>query len=407
MVSREAMPKVAIVGVGQLPFKSRYPDKNYQELSFEVVKATLEDAGLGKDDLASAVYSIYSDPLMRQQASDNMIHDYLGLRGRPGLRVTAGASTGGFAMRAGFAEVASGLADIVLVLGVQKAGDLINIDNMHRGEGIMMAESITHDTIWQHPYTPFPPAAWGVMLNAHMDRFGGPTPEQLARVALKNHTNALANPNAQLKLNLTLEDILNSRLIAWPTTMYECCPFSEGAAAVILASEQAVKDIGRPPVWITGVGTSVESSLPDISLEHHGRLPSVRLSGEAAYAMAGVKDPRSELDVLEVHDLFSGLEIMAYEELGLCPVGQGGALIDEGVVEKNGPVPVNPSGGRIACGHIAGVSSVFSVVEVALQLRRQAGERQVAIRNGRGLVSTVGGPSASIASAIVLEGERP
>ena len=397
------MRRVAVVGVGQMPFKTRYPDKNYQELSFEVARAAMDDAGLGRDDIQSAVYSIYSDPLMRQQAADVMIHDYLGLKGKPGLRITAGASTGGFAFRAAYAEVASGLAETVLLVGVQKAGDLINPDNMHRGEGIMMAESITHDTVWQHPYTPFPPAAWGLMLNAHMDRFGTPSPEQLARVALKNHSNAMSNPNAQFKLGLTLEDILNSRLIAWPTTMYETCAFAECAAALILVSEDAAGELGRKPVWVAGVGTAVEGGLPDDRGEMYGRLPAVQRSGRAAMEMAGVTNPVAQIDVMEVHDIFTGLEIMAYEELGLCAPGEGGRLIDEGFVAMDGPVPVNPSGGRVACGHIAGVSSVFSIGEVAVQLRREAGDRQVPIHAGRGLVSTVGGPAASVSAAAVLE----
>lgn len=401
------IPKVAVVGLGQVPFRTRYPHKSYQELSFDVVKLALEDAGLRKDDINAAFYGIYSDPLMRQQASDNIIHDYLGLAGKPALRITAGASTGGFAIKAAFAEIMAGLAEVVLVLGIQKAGDLINPQNSHRGEGIMMAESITHDVIWQHPYTPMPPAAWGLMLNAHIERFGSPSPEQLAAVALKNHNNAKANPLAQLNLDISLEDILNSRIISWPTTMYECCPFSEGATALILASESATRSLGKTPIWMSGIGTSVDSALPDMSSTGYGRLPAVYKSAQAAYTMARIGDPSTQLDVFEVHDLFSGLEIMAYEELGLCPLGEGGRLIDEGSVQKDGLNPVNPSGGRIACGHIAGVSSVFSVAEVALQLREEAGDRQVRIHNGRGMISTVGGPSASMSSAIILQVDTP
>jgi len=397
------MRDVAIIGVGELPFRTRYAEYDYRELSFLATREALSDAGINIKSVDSAVYAIYSDMLMRQQSSDCMVHDYLGLRGKSGLRVSAGASTGAYALRAAYADVASGLSDIVLLLGVQKSADLINAETGHRGEGIMMSESITHDVTWQHPYTPMPPAAWGVMLTAHMKKYGGPTLEQIAKVSVKNHRNALDNPNAQLKMELTVEEVLNSRIIAWPSTMYECCLFSEGAAAVILAESKMAQTLCEKPIWIRGVGTCHEVAIPDMSEEMIGRVPAISGAARQAYSMAGITEPLEELDVAELHDLFSGLEILAYEELGFCPVGEGGRLIDEGVVEKEGKLPVNPSGGRIACGHIAGPSEVFSLGEVALQLREDADKRQVKIEKGRGLVQTVGGPAASLGAVVILE----
>lgn len=397
------MRRVAIVGVGQVPFKARYPDRNYQELAFDATKNALQDAGITTKDVDSAVYAIYSDMLMHQMTSDNMVHDYLGLRGKPGVRVTAGASTGCYATRAAFAEVASGLSDVVVVVGVQKSADLVNPANMHRGEGVMMSESITHDVVWQHPYTPMPPAAWGIMLTAHMKRYGGPTPEQMAEVSVKNHENAFNNPNAQLRIHVTVEDVLNSRIIAWPSTMYMCCLFSEGAAVLVLASEDKARALTKKPVWITGVGTCHDASIPDMSPRTLGRTPAISNAARQAYKMARVRKPAQEFDVAEVHDLYSGLEILAYEELGFCKIGEGGRLVDEGFTEMTGPLPVNPSGGRVACGHIAGPSEVYSIGEVALQLRGDAGKRQVRLRKGRGVVESVGGPSASLGAVIVLE----
>ncbi len=395
--------RVAIVGLGCLPFRSRYPEHSAPELAFDATELALRDAGLEIADVDSAVYAIYSDMLMRQQTPETMIHEYLGMVGKPAVRITAGASTGTHAIKAAYADIAAGLSEVALVVGVQKSGDLINPETLHRGEGTMMSESITHDVIWQHPYTPFPPAAWGLILTAHMNRWGGPTEEQMARVSVKNHQNALRNPYAQLKLPLTVDQVLGSRLIAWPTTMYEACLFSEGAAAVILASSERVAALTEAPIWITGVGTSHDASAPRIDEEWFGRLASIHFATKAAYRMAGIQDPVSDLDVIELHDLFAGLEILAYEELGLSKVGEGGRLVDEGIVELTGSLPVNPSGGRLACGHIAGPSEVYSVAEVATQLRGQAGERQVRLQKGRGLVSAVGGQCASIAATIVLE----
>lgn len=395
--------RVAVVGVGCLPFRTRYPDKSAQELAIEATELALADARISIADVQSAVYAIYSDLLMRQQTPETMIHEYIGMLGKPAVRITAGASTGTHALRVAYAEIASGLSDVVLLLGVQKSGDLVNPETLHRGEGTMMSESITHDVIWQHPYTPFPPAAWGLILTAHMDRWGSPTEEQIARVAVKNHRNALENPYAQLRMKLSLEEVLSSRLIAWPTTMYEACLFSEGAAAVILASEELAGAAGAAPVWISGIGTSHDASSPRIEPEWFGRIPAINHATRSAYQMAGVTTPLDDLDVVELHDLFAGLEILAYEELQLCAPGEGGRLIEEGIVEHDGTLPVNPSGGRLACGHIAGPSEVYSIAEVATQLRRRAGARQVPIRSGRGLVSAVGGQCASVAATVVME----
>jgi acetyl-CoA acetyltransferase len=399
------LARVGIIGVGQLPFKTRYVDKNYQELAIEAVEGALADAEIAIAEVDSAIYAIYSDLLLRQQTPETMVHEYIGLLGKPALRVTAGASTGTYALRAAYAEVAAGLSEVVLLLGIQKSGDLINPETGHRGEGTMMSESITHDVNWQHPYTPFPPAAWGLILTAHMRRWGTPTPEQIAKVSVKNHRNAFKNPNAQLRLDVAVEDVLNSRLIAWPTTMYEACLFSEGAAAVIVADEEFVrrKRLEGKTVWVTGVGTSHDASSPRIEPELLGRMPAIQQAANRAYRMAGLADPRHALDVIELHDLFAGLEILTYEELGLCAPGEGGDLVDQGVVEMDGDLPVNPSGGRLACGHIAGPSEVSSIGEVALQLRGEAGARQVRLRHGRGLVATVGGQCASLGAVIVLE----
>jgi acetyl-CoA C-acetyltransferase len=400
---READRRVAVVGIGQLPFKTRYPDLNYQELAYEAAALAFADAGIGPSDVTGAIYAIYSDLLLRQQTPETMIHEYLGLLGKPALRITAGASTGAYALRAAYAEIAAGLADVILLVGVQKSGDLVNPTTLHRGEGTMMSESITHDVNWQHPYTPFPPAAWGLVITSHMERWGGPTLEQIGQVAVKNHANAVKNPHAQLKVELTLDEVLNSRLIAWPTTMYEACLFSESATAVVLASAPAAAALGRDPVWVTGVGTSHDSSSPRVEAEMMGRMPAIEQSARQAYAMAGIDDPSSQLDVIELHDLVAALEILSYEELGLCDLGEGGKLISSGSTELSGQLPVNPSGGRIACGHIAGPSEVYSVAEVARQLRGEAGDHQVPINKGRGLVSTIGGQCASLGAAIVLE----
>src|SRR5581483_1760026 len=157
------------------------------------------------------------------------------------------------------------------------------------------------------------------------------------------------------------------------------------------------------PIWITGVGTCHDNCTDHMTFETAGRVPSVYGSAARAYKMAGVTDPLRELDLIELNDLIAGLELLSYAELGLCEVGRGGELIDAGATDRDGEIPVNPSGGRIGAGHIAGVSGVYSVGEVALQLAERAGDRQVKIDQGRGLVSVTGGAGLTLSAAVVLE----
>jgi len=222
----------------------------------------------------------------------------------------------------------------------------------------------------------------------------------LGKASAKNHKNALVNPEAQLKINISPEDVMNSRIIAWPTTMYQCCLYSDGAAALILASEEKAKEITDTPIWISGIAVSSYYTARFES-GNIGRLIGVEEAGKRAYNMAGIKNPLNELDLMEIHDLVTGCEILMYEELGLCERGDGGRLIDEGKVEKDGILPVNPSGGRVAAGHVGGVSGIYSTACVVRQLKEQAGAMQVSIKNGRGLVEANDGLSGLVGVAIL------
>lgn len=395
------MRRVGIVGIGQLPFRSRYADKMYTELAFDATTAAVTDAHMSLEDVESVVYSVYSENMMLQGYADAIVHDYLGFSGKLALRVTAGASTGGHALKAAYNEIASGSSDIVLLLGFQKC-ELIDLEDMHRGEGFLRVGSTALDILWHAPYTTMVPGTYGLTVAAHIETYGGPTDEEIARVSLKCHNNALLNPFAQLRVQLTLEDILNSRLINWPSTMYECCLYSDGATALVLASEERARELHKVPIWISGVAATAGTTMP----ETDGSIPAIAAAAQRAYRQAGIVDARRELDVAEVHDLISGIEILSYEELGFCGRGEGGTLVRDGTVELTGELPVNVSGGRVAAGHVAGVSGVFSTAEVVRQLRGEAEGRQVRLRSGRGLVQTLGGPAASFAAVAVLERDR-
>ncbi len=385
------MKRVAAVGIGQLPFRSRYADKSYPVLAHEATEKALQDARLTLNDIDAVVYSIYCPLMMRQDSPDIFVQDYLGLQGKPSLRVAAGAATGGCALYTTMMQIASGVARTVLLVAVQKGSDFFSAATRSRGDGFNKAMSISGDSIWSQPVvvggTPPTLTLWYVV--PHLHKYGNPTPEQVAKVSVKNHKNALVNPLAQLKVDLTVEDVMYSRIIAWPTTMYECCLMSDGASAMVFASEERAREITDTPIWMSGAGISYYP--PSHSAAGLGRMVGVHEAAQRAYQMAGVKNPRQEIDVAEVHDLISGLEVITYEELGLCDIGEGGRLVDEGVTEKTGDVPVNPSGGRVACGHVAGVSEISSACDVVAQLREKAGNIQVPIRKGKGVVETISG----------------
>ncbi len=388
-----------------MPFKSKYAEKTYLAMIWEATKKALDDCRLSATDIDGVVYAVFSEPMLRQQIPDIRICEYLGMGGKPGLRVCSAGATGGHGISAAYMQVASGLSDIVLLVAVQKGSDFYDFKTRSRGDALIKGASISADVTWERPIMPGGVSGLLTVLCwlPHMEKYGGPTLEQAAKVSVKNHRNALANPNAQLKVELTVEEVINSRVIAWPTTLYQCGLYSDGAAAMVLASEEKAKAITDTPIWIKGVGVS-DYSMHRLEPDLLGRLPGVAQASKKAYQMAGIKNPREELDVIELHDLISSLEIITYEELGLCPPGEGGRLVDDGTVEKSGPLPVNPSGGCVACGNVEGVSGVSSACDVVLQLREKAGNMQVPVPKGRGLVESICG-AGSFSTVTVLERE--
>lgn len=391
------MRSVYLSGVGRLPFRSRYPF-NYQELALDAANLALRDAMADKRAVDSVVYSIYNDLLLRQGTPDVMLHEYLGFSGKPAQRVTQGAATGGYAMKAAYADVASGLSDACLVIAVQKALDVTETTAGQRGDAALTAENWTLDATWDMPFAQQP---WALILNRYIAAYGEPTPADLAAIAVKNRGNAVLNEFAQLRTAVTLEEVLNSRLVGAPTTMYESCLYSETAAAVLLVSDDAPASLPRR-LQVTGVGTCHADGVAWSDAAAEPCIPSVGGSIARAYAMAGITDAAAQVDLFEVHDLTTGVELMTYEELGLASRGEATKLLRSGQTQRDGATPVNVSGGRIAAGHIAGVSAVFSICEVADQLLGRAGNHQIPTPKGVGVVSATGGAGLSLGAAAVL-----
>ena len=386
------MKKVAIVGMGTTKFKARWVDKTYFELAFDAAKMGMEDAGLGREEIDCAVYGIYNDFFQRQYQPDAFVHDYLGLGLKPMVRVNSGGATGGTALRIGYSEIASGLYDVCLVLGVEKCADCYNYELQTATPEVLRAILYTADMTYDNPAGRTAASGFALAVIAHKEKYGNPTEEQMAKVSVKNHFNATKNPIAQSPQVITVEDVLKSRKIVEPFKFYD------------KEIEEMAREITDRPVWITGVGASADYVMPGNRPNIH-TFESSRVAARKAFQMGGIQDPLKELDLAELHDAFTGTEIMAYEDCFFCEEGQGGDLIDNGTVMPDGELPVNLSGGHIGCGHAVGATGIMQTYEVALHLRGEAGERQ--LKNARrGLVQSIGGTLCTWTVCLVLEREE-
>lgn len=395
------MRKVAIIGTGTTPFRARWKDKTYYELAFDAARAAFSDAGIRHTDVDSAYYGIYNDFFARQFQPDLFVHDYLGLAGKPGMRVSTGGATGGSALRAGFVEIASGMSDLVLVLGVEKCSDCFDYGTERSTGEVLKGISYTADMTYEQPTGRTAAASFALAVIAHQKKFANPTAEQMAKVSVKNHGNALMNPIAQSPKALTVEQVMDSPLIAEPFRFWDNCLYSEGSSAVILASEEKARQLCQKPVWITGVGAAQDAAILG-NRESLYTFEASRKACKSAYDMAGITKPRQELDLAELHDAFTGTEIMAYEDCYFCEEGEGGLLIDDNVTEKTGSLPVNTSGGLIGCGHAVGATGIMQTIEVTQQLQQRAGERQLDAPR-RGLVQSIGGVACTWTVCAILE----
>ena len=382
------MKKVAVVGVGHGRFGVR-SDASLRELAFEAVKACLDDAGVSLKEVDSMVTGIGGDEFSFSLQPSAQIHDYIGFSPKPNFRVEGACATGSMAIRTGWAHIASGLADVVLVVGVEKMNEVstsVATEIMGRGG----------DAIWEYPFGMTFPGYYALIAQAHMAQYGT-TEEQMAMVAMKNHYYGSLNPFAQMQKEITLEKALNSMTVAYPLKLYDCSLITDGAAALLLASEERAKALSTKAVWIAGLGLATDT----MRIGERASLTSLRASKEAAriaYTMAGV-GPK-EVDVATVHDCFTIAEIVAYEDLGFCEKGEGGKLIQAKETYAQGGIPVNVDGGLKAKGHPVGATGVSMAVEITKQLRGEAGQRQVE-RAEIGLTHNVGGSGQVVAVHIL------
>ena len=396
--------KVAIVGGGISRYEKPRRD-NFEEMITEAVKEALEDnPRLDLKDVDNHVLSYFSDHFAQQLAASWIPNDYLGLAPRSVMRVENGGAGPGTTVRAAWAVVASGLSDLCLVTGFEKQGE---VASAKANEFIALAS----DTDWDFPVGGYYTGYYAAMIQRHMYLFGT-TEEDMALIAVKNRNYSLDNPYAQWPIEngrkaIRVQDVLDSRVVAWPLKVLDCCLLSEGASCVFLASEDVARRYTDTPIWITGVGLASDMMRPGDRPDNpgfHGLFPdeyaaypkhairprepypdianfgACRVAAREAYKMANITNPFKQLDVVEVHDAYDSSELQTYEDLELCKRGHGRDLIREGHTYVDGEVPVNVSGGLEGFGHPVGSTAIAQTVECYWQLTQMIGKKHLSDR---------------------------
>lgn len=284
-------------------------------------------------------------------------------------RVENQCGTGTIGIRTGYMAIMAGITDLVMVVGAEK---MMLPKDVH--QEIFLTGLGGCDREWESCFGILPPAVFSLSAKMHMKKFGT-TEEQMALVAVKNHTHATRNPYATFTKGATLEAVMSSRPVAPPLKLYDCCPNADGAAGVILASEERAKDLTDKPVYILGSSQTARGYTAANLNRDWAEWPVLRLAAKKAYEDAKVT--ADDIDLAEIHDCFTVSEIIQYEEFGFCKKGEGGKFIEEGRSDYGGEVVVNPRGGLLACGHPLGATGVAQAHELFLQLRGEAGKRQV------------------------------
>jgi len=352
------MNRVAIIGVAQTGYRRENP-ASHAELCYEVTRAALDDALLSIEDIDNTV-TVCNDFWDGRTISCMGVTEATGSHRVPTTNVE-GDGTYGALM--GAMRILSGLHDVTLVVAESKVS-----------EGVPSAiTNAMFDPVYERVLGLDAINSSALQMRAYMAKYGI-TEEQCAKVSVKNHGNARANPYAQMPLEITVEDVFKSRVLADPIKLLDASPVSDGACAVILADEEFAKKRCAKPVWISGVGHCADAY--HLGDRHLARADALVLAAKRAYAMAGITQPAKEIDVAEVYDAFSYMELMWMEGLGFCGPGKGGETIDSGMTSMGGSLPVNPSGGVLSA-HAVQAAGLARIAEAVLQLRGEADRRQV------------------------------
>ncbi len=371
------MPRVGVIGIGHGRF-GRRSDATVQELAFEAFRMAIQDAGISRDELDASVVAAVPE-YHKQRSVAGVVQEYLNLNPKPTWLTEVACASGSAAIRTAYMAIQAGLHEVVAVIGCQKMTELSTAE-------ILALMGRVGDVQWESVFGTTFPGYYAMFANCHMHQYGT-TREQLLKVAVKNHHYGAMNPKALFQKEISLEQALASDLVASPLCVYDCCANADGAACLILASEEKAKALSKRPVWLTGLGCAT-ASMSVLHRPNLTSLPSAQEAARQAYKQAGVT--ARDVKVAEVHDCFTIAEIMAYEDLGFCEKGQGGRFIEEKCSYIGGQTAVNVDGGLKAKGHPIGATGVSMAYEIVSQLRGDCGPRQVPGADV-GLTHNVGG----------------
>jgi acetyl-CoA C-acetyltransferase len=399
---------VAIVGAGMSNF-GVFKEKIQRDLFVEAFTemASSVEKGLQVADIDALYVGNFSSDLFEGQGHlGPILADWIGLTPKPATRTEGACASGALAFREGIFAIASGFYDVVLVGGVEKMTDLPT-------ERVTETLSIATDMAYEGRAGFTFPGVFGATATAYFEKYGA-TPDHLMQVAIKNHHNARLNPKAQF--NTSIRDIMNGRIegakkrgepaptwkdemdflrdpranpvVAWPMRLYDCSPISDGASCMLLVAEEIAENFTADPIHVIGIGQGSGRALH--TKEDLTHFEATRYAAREAYEMSGLKP--EDIQIAEVHDCFTIAEICHIEDLGFFRPGEGYKAVEEGLTERTGPKPINTSGGLKCKGHPVGATGIAQLYEIWKQLRGEAGERQVPIKDLRiGAAHNLGG----------------
>jgi acetyl-CoA C-acetyltransferase len=381
------MRDVSIIGIGQTKVGEHW-DKSLRELGFYALNGAMRDSGLERID-ALYVGNMLSGELTSQEHIGALIADFAGLRGIEAVKVEAACGSGGAALRVGYTAVAGGLHDIVACIGVEKMTD-------QQGGKVTSALATAADGDYEALHGLSFVSINALLMRRYMHEHGYKK-DDFANFAINAHANAVNNPFAMFPSPITARQFAEAKPIADPINLLDSSPIADGAACVILAPTSLAKEFTNHPIRVRATAVATDT------VAVHDRRDPLYLEGGAisaqkAYAMAGVGP--SDIDLFEVHDAFTIMSALSLEAAGFAPRGKGVGLALDGEIGLGGCIPITTMGGLKARGHPVGATGMYQIVEVAEQLREQAGANQV--KNARlGMAQNIGGSGATVVTTIL------
>jgi len=356
------MSEVAIVGIGCVGFRPITPELSFKELMFEAAQKAYEDAGINPRKDVDVFVTCAEDYLEGFSIFDEFVPDQLGAALRHLFTVSGDGMLG---LATAYMLIKTGQFDTVVVEAHSKASDILTYMNI---------VAFGLDPIFNRPLGGHPYYIAGMEMQRYMHDTCT-TVEQCAQVVVKNKKNAIQNPNAAYASNITLDQVLCSDMCFYPLKKLEISTPADGCVVMVLASENVAEKLAAKPVWVKGVGWCTET--PNLETKDWTKAVYTRLAADMAYKNARIHNPWKEIDFAEIHDLFAYKELQHMEALRLCEYGEAGKLTEEGITAQNGEFPVNPSGGLLGMGYGLEASGTQKLLEVVLQVRGEAGTRQI------------------------------